>query len=359
MTPRQPVRHHGDDTPFVSIVLPIRNEERHIEACITRLLAQDYPVDRMEIIVVDGGSDDDTRPVLARLQERHPDADIRLLDNPERTVPPALNIGIRAAKGDLIVRMDGHTVPDADYVSACVRASRHSGAASVGGVMEAVGDSPFGTAVAIVVQHRVGAGDAAYRVGGEAGFVDTVPFGAFRRPVFERVGLFDESMIRNQDYEMNVRIRNAGEKIYFDPAIRFTYTPRGSVRALARQYFEYGWWRVETLRRHPASLRWRQTLPPVFVATLVVLLLLVPWSAYAAALLALLLLAYAAVLIAVARREAHRGARLLDLVGAFATVHFAWGSGFLVSLLSRGRYPYRARPPKVPPYDPGSAATAR
>jgi hypothetical protein len=213
-------------------VLPIRNEADHIEACLERLLRQDYPRDRLEVLVVDGASDDGTPEVVERVRANHPDADLRLLDNPQRTVPPALNIGIRAARGDVIVRMDGHAVPAPDYVAACVAALARSGAANVGGVVEAEGATPFGQAVALATQHPLGAGDAKHRIGGAAGDVDTVPFGAFRRDVFDKVGLFDESLVRNQDYEFNVRIRAAGERVHFDPRIRFAYTPRGSARAL-------------------------------------------------------------------------------------------------------------------------------
>ena len=350
--------------PFVSVVLPVRNEGRHIDTCIERLLEQDYPRERMEIVVVDGDSEDDTRERLAELQARHPDARLRVLDNPERIVPPALNIAIRAAQGDVIVRMDGHSVPERDYVRLCVRALTQSGAANVGGVVEPVGTTPFGRAVALATQHRLGVGDAKYRTGGAPGFVDTVQFGAFRRDVFNKIGLFDESMVRNQDYELNVRIRNAGEQIYMDPAIRFTYTPRDTPGALWRQYFQYGWWRVETVRRHPRSLRWRQLVPPAFVSMLLVLGLIAPWSALAAVAFTALALTYCGAVVGVSVRLAATD----DPVGpwkvalAFATLHFAWSIGFLLNVFTSGRFPYRAGPPSVPamedrPQAPGGKVT--
>jgi len=350
---------HEDDTsdlPFVSIILPIRNEVDHIDTCIGRLLAQDYPATRMEIIVVDGASDDGTRQRVIDLAASSETVPIRVLDNPARVVPPALNIAIRAARGDLIVRMDGHTVPAVDYVSACVAASVRSGAANVGGVIEPTGLTPMGEAIAIVTSHPLGVGDARYRTGGVAGEVDTVPFGAFRRDVFERVGLFDESMVRNQDSEMNVRIRRSGASIYLDPAIRSVYTPRSDVKGLWRQYFQYGWWRVETLRRHPGSLRWRQAVPPVFVTALVVLALLgLVWPVAAVGWL-LMVAAYAALVAAISIRVRSGRATSAMVALAFASVHVAWGCGFALNTLSRGRFPYRAQPPRVPSLPPSPDA---
>jgi len=339
-----------DALPFVSVVLPVRNEGRHIDTCIERLLEQDYPLDRMEIVVVDGDSNDDTRERLAALQARHPDARLRVLENPDRIVPHALNIAIRAAAGEVIVRMDGHSVPDRDYVRLCVRALAETGAANVGGVVEPVGTTPFGRAVALATQHRLGVGDAKYRTGGAPGFVDTVQFGAFRRDVFDKVGLFDESMVRNQDYELNVRIRNTGERIYLDPAIRFTYTPRGTPKALWRQYFQYGWWRVETVRRHPRSIRLRQLVPPAFVSLLLTLGLIAPWSAVAAVAFAALALTYGVTIAWVAIRMArkHHSAPPSTVALAFVILHFSWSTGFLMNLLTGGRIPYRALPPRVP-----------
>ena len=353
---------HSDDMavgdarnlPFVSIVLPIRNEADHIGACIGRLLDQDYPHERMEIIVVDGMSDDGTRARLRELQATSRHVAIRVIDNPAMIVPTGLNLAIQAARGDVIVRMDGHTTPAVDYVSACVAALRTSGAANVGGVIEPTGLTPMGEAIAIVTSHPLGVGDAKYRTGGAAGNVDTVPFGAFRRDVFERVGLFDESMVRNQDYEMNVRIRRAGESIYLDPAIRSVYTPRSDIASLWKQYLQYGWWRVETLRRHPGSLRWRQAVPPVFVAALVALALAgLAWPLAAVGWL-VMVGTYGVLVAAVALRRRSDRATPARIALAFATVHIAWGAGFVLNVLSRGRYPYRSQPPRVPALQPAT-----
>ena len=313
-----------------------------------RLLQQDYPKDRLEILVVDGCSRDGTRESVIGLQDRFPEARLRLLDNPAGTVPHALNIGIREARGDVIVRIDGHTVPAADYVASSVAALESSGAANVGGVVEPIGDTPFGLAVAIATKHPLGVGDARFRTGGAAGEVDTVPFGAFRRDVFRRVGLFDESLVRNQDYEMNLRIRKAGERIYLDPSIRFTYTPRGSLRALWRQYFQYGWWRVETARRHPRSLRWRQLIPPAFVAAVLVFALILPFGGIAALPFTALAAVYGGSVVAISVSSAKGRTSPAHVALAFVTIHFGWGLGFLLNVCTGGRYPYRAQRAHVP-----------
>ena len=337
--------------PRVSVVLPIRNEADHIEVCLERLLQQDYPTERLEILVIDGCSDDATREAVQGVQERYPDARVRLLHNPQRTVPPALNIGIRAASGTVIVRMDGHTVPAPDYVSRCVDVLARSGAANVGGVIEPEGPTPFGQAVAIASSHWLGAGDAKYRIGGTAGDVDTVPFGAFRREAFERVGLFDESMVRDQDYEFNVRLRTAGERVHLDPAIRSRYTTRGTARGLWRQYLQYGWWKGETWRRHLASFRWRQLGPPAFVAGLLILAVAGPWSSLAALGLVSAATVYLATVAAIAWPMRRPQASFTHIALAFLIMHVAYGLGVLLWAISLGRFPYRARAPDVPRLD--------
>ena len=337
-----------DWRPLVSVVVPVRNEAISIEACLERLVAQDYPNECIEILVVDGCSEDATRTIVERFRARHPGVALRLLENHQRTVSPAMNVGIRAARGEVIVRMDGHAVPASDYLRACVRALARSGAANVGGVVVAKGATPLGEAVALATQHPIGAGDARYRIGGRAGYVDTVPYGAFRREVFELVGLFDESLVRNQDYEINARIRAAGGRIYFDPAIWFTYTPRGDVVALSSQYFQYGWWKVETVRRHPRSLRSRQLVPPTLLVFLLSTALAAPFWAPAPSLLVLALVLYLSIVGVVSYRIARPPASPLQVLVALVALHLSWSLGFLCNAVSRGSYPFRAGPPVVP-----------
>lgn len=340
----------GAELPRVSVVLPIRNEAEHIEECLVRLLRQDYPAALFEIIVVDGNSTDGTRDTVREVQRRAEAGRIRLLDNPKRVVPAALNIGINAAAGEVIVRMDGHTVPESDYLSACVRALQQSQAANVGGPMIPVGKTRFGEAVAAAQRHPVGVGDAKFHFDGQAAFVDTVYMGAFRKDVFGRAGLFDESMVRNQDSEMNIRIRNAGDTIYLDPRIRSSYTPRGSWPGLWRQYFQYGWWRVETLRRHPSSLRWRQLVPVMFVIGLTVLAVAAMFAQPARIAFALFAGTYLMALLAttIGLRGRLTSGVAMRVPVVLVAMHVGWGFGFLLSLFSRGSFPYTALPPEVP-----------
>ena len=334
--------------PSVSIVIPVRNEAKYIEACVTRLLDQDYPQDRIEIIVIDGRSEDATVEILHALQRGRPEATLRILHNPTGTIPVGLNIGIRAARGEIIMRFDGHSIPSDDYVSAAVAALEASGAANVGGVVQPIGDTPFGTAVAAAMKHPIGVGNARFRTGGAAGDVDTVPFGTFSREVFESVGLFDESLDRNEDYEMNIRIRAAGRRVFLDPAIQLLYTPRASAGGLWRQYFQNGWWRVETARRHAGSLRWRQVIPPVFVAVLLLLAMLAPWSTLSALPLLLLSTIYLGTVTAASWSLAKGNVSPLLIATALVTMHVAFGLGFICNVLSRGSFPFRSRAPHVP-----------
>jgi succinoglycan biosynthesis protein ExoA len=317
--------------PFVSVIVPVRQEARHIGATLAALLGGDYPADRIEVLVIDGRSTDGTRAVVESLAAR--DGRFRLLDNPAGTAPAGLNIGLRAARGEIIVRMDAHTLPAPDYVTACVDALERTGAWAVGGPMVGRGETAFGRAVAVATATRLGAGDARFRLGG-AGPVDTVYLGAWPRAVLDRVGGFDEGLPRNQDYELAVRIRAAGGMVWLDPGIRSTTVTRGTPGALARQYFGYGTGRAGTWRRHPRSLRWRQTVPALLVAVLALAIPTAVLNPRARPALGALSAGYAG---AVALRSAS-GARRADARAAlwppvaYATIHLAWGIGFWLGL---------------------------
>lgn len=342
----------------VSVVMPVRNEARHVTATLEALAGQSYPSSCMEIIVVDGRSEDDTRALVTAFAGRHPECRVRLIDNPERSIPTAMNYGIAAASGSVIVRMDGHTLPAPDYVASCIAALARSGAGAVGGCISPVGGTPFGSAVAIAQSSGLGAGDAAFHFATEPQFTDTVYLGAFPRSVLERVGGYDPALLRNEDYELCLRIRAAGWRVYLDPAIRSRYVPRGSPAALARQYAAYGWWKVETWRRHPRSLRWRQAVPAAFVVTLLGSALLAPVWVGARVTLAATMVAYLAahVVAGVVMRRAGRFApsagdtptRVRDTLVlqarthvAMAVLHVAWGGGFIANAVRGGRMPHK------------------
>jgi succinoglycan biosynthesis protein ExoA len=252
----------------VSVVIPTRNEEHTIASCLGAVLAQDYPAGRMEVLVVDGRSTDRTRAIVAQLAATDPHARVQLLDNPHRIASTALNSGIRAARGKIIARVDGHTILAPDYLRCCVETLVATGADNVGGLMRPQGHGYAGTCIALATRSRLGIGNSRFHYDERGGEAETVYLGCFRRSIFERVGLFDEGLLRNQDDELNDRIVAAGGRIWLSPHIRSTYLGRGSFRALWRQYYQYGYWKVRVLRWHPGARRLRHLAPAVLVASL-------------------------------------------------------------------------------------------
>jgi succinoglycan biosynthesis protein ExoA len=248
----------GDRPPTVSVVMPIRNEAPHLERAISSILSQDYP-SAFDICLAVAPSDDGTEAVAAAIAEREPR--VRVVPNPAGITPAGLNAAIAATSGEIVVRVDGHAELCDGYIRRAVDTMQRTGADNVGGVQAAAGDTPFERAVAAAMTSWFGTGGSRFHVGGDEGPVDTVYLGVFDRAAGDAVGWFDESLIRNQDYELNIRLREAGGVIWFDPALSVSYRPRGTLRALAKQYFEYGWWKAEVVRRHPGSLRARQVAP--------------------------------------------------------------------------------------------------
>jgi succinoglycan biosynthesis protein ExoA len=323
----------------VSIVVPCYNEQETIRLLLEAIYVQTAPRQEMEVVIADGMSTDRTRQEIAAFQDSHRDLEIRVVDNPKRIIPAGVNAAIRGACGEYIVRMDAHSKPSADYVARCLAALQVNAGDNVGGVweIEPGGEDWRARSIAAAASNPLGVGDARYRLGGTARAVDTVPFGAFRRSLIERIGWFDETLLTNEDYEFNVRIRKAGGRVWMDPAIRSAYRARSGFRELARQYWRYGFWKARMLRRYPETFRWRQ-LAGVFVLSFPLLALLAIWFPWAGWLLALevclylLALFLAGALEAVRRREA---ALLVGVPLAIATMHFAWGSGFIWSMIKR------------------------
>lgn len=345
--------------PLVSVIIPMRNEADSIAPLLDDVLAQEYPAARVEILVVDGASTDGSTAVLERYAGRDPR--IHLLHNPRRIVPTALNIGIRAASGDVICRLDGHTRIAPDYLRRGVEALERTGADNVGGPMHAVGGGWFGDAVAVATASRFGIGSY-FHFGTEERDVDTVYLGMWPRQVFERIGLFDEELVRNQDDELNYRLRKAGGRIVLIPAMRSWYQNRQSVASLLRQYYQYGQWKVRVLQKHPRQMSWRHFVPPLFVAALGTLVVLGAVSPLAAMGARVAFATYAtAVLIAAGRAAWGRGLRAwLAAALAFACIHAAWGAGFLHGLF---RFADRWRtgdtmPPRLAHRESAAASTA-
>lgn len=311
---------------LVSVVIPIRNEVALIEATIGSVLAQDYQ-GSLEIVIADGMSTDGTREILDRICSHH--EMVRYVDNPSERTPNGLNIAIQASHGDVLVRCDGHAELPSDYVSTAVQALNETGAVNVGGVQKAIGITPMQRAIAYAMSSRVGVGDARFRYGGPAGEVDTVYLGVFRRDALLAVGMFDEDLTRNQDYELNIRLRAAGGTVWFDPRLHVVYRPRRTLRALWKQYFEYGTWKRRVIKMHPESTRLRQLIPPLFLIALLASAVLAAFGFGAIALVApgayIALLAGATI----AQLAKRRDLAALLFPAAVATMHLSWGAGFL------------------------------
>lgn len=256
-----------EEWPTVSVVMPIRNEALHLEAAVTSILSQHYPLP-FDVCLAIGPSDDDTEAVANTIAER--EQRVSVVANPAGITPAALNAAISATSGEVVVRVDGHSKLSDGYIRRAVETMRRTGAVNVGGIQEAIGETPFEEAVAAAMSSWFGTGGSRFHVGGVEGTVDTVYLGVFDRRAGIAVGWFDDSLIRNQDYELNIRLRAAGGMVWFDPELRVTYRPRSSLQALAKQYYEYGYWKAEVLKRHPESLKLRQAVPPVVMGTVAV-----------------------------------------------------------------------------------------
>ncbi|WP_267902578.1 glycosyltransferase family 2 protein [Streptomyces triticirhizae] len=332
-------------TPAVSVIMPVLNEERHLRDAVRHILAQEYPGE-IEVVIALGPSTDRTDAIAAELVAE--DARVRTVPNPTGRTPAGLNAAIAASRHPVVVRVDGHGMLSPNYIATAVRLLEETGAANVGGIMHAEGENDWERAVAAAMTARIGVGNAAFHTGGTAGEAETVYLGVFRREVLERLGGYNEEFIRAQDWELNYRIRQDGGLIWFSPELLVSYRPRPSVRALAKQYRNYGRWRHVVARYHAGSINPRYLAPPAAVlaiaAGLVAGALLTPWAlvvpgGYLAAI---------TVGSVPAGRGLPVGARLRVPV-ALATMHMSWGWGFLTSPRKLARRVIAARPPAPEP----------
>ena len=314
----------------VSVIVPCRNERAHIAGFCADVLRQTLPSGwTLQVLIADGLSDDGTRELLSTLCAA--DAQLQVLDNPQRIVSGGLNRAMAAAQGEVIVRMDVHTSYAPDYVAQCLVALESTGATCVGGPWRPVGEGWPQAAIAAAFQSRFGSGGAASRRIDFSGPVDTVYLGAWRREDLLRLGGFDESLVRNQDDELNLRIVRSGGVVWQSADIRSTYTPRGSFAALFRQFYQYGYWKVPVIRKHRLPASPRHLAPFAFVSCLVVLAALALWSTLARMVLAGVLAVYALVALASATRLTRAPHRLRDTLGiaaAFVCMHLGYGLGF-------------------------------
>jgi succinoglycan biosynthesis protein ExoA len=326
-------RQPNNNWPLVSVVMPVRNEATFIRRSLDAVLAQDYPPERMEVMVADGMSTDGTRQIVDSFQTRHPE--IRLIDNAGKIVPTGLNLAIARARGEVIVRVDGHCEIADDYVRRCIEHLLNDGVDGVGGPLETIGETSLARVIAIAMSSRFGVGGAAFRTKTETMLTDTVAFPAYRRSMIERAGPFDEELVRNQDDEYNYRLRKMGATLLLAADVRCRYYSRSSLSSLGRQYFQYGYWKVRVLQKHSGQMQPRQFVPPIFVGACLVFLLLLPLTPVAGYLLAAAVGSYAIANITASilslRKTKYKLLPLMPVV--FATIHISYGLGFLTGLV--------------------------
>ena len=315
--------------PTVSVIVPCRNEDEHIEACIRSILAQEQPPGGFEVIIVDGMSTDGTKEILYRLGEEDPR--VRVIENPARFTPSGMNAGIRESRGRYIAIMGAHNRYAPDYLYQSLKVLEETDADNVGGAMFCESDSWTQRAVAAAHHSPFSVGGARWHNPDYEGVVDTVFGGVYRRETFDRFGVFDEELARNQDDEFNLRLTRAGGKIWQSPRIRSWYKPRGSLPALFRQYMQYGYWKVRVIQKHrlPASIR--HLVPACFVFTFSVLPMISPWvpNAIWVWLGLLVIYSFANITASFVTAARHRWRLFIFLPVVFAIYHFAYGYGFL------------------------------
>ncbi len=339
-TQKYPVEDHpadclpADNHPYVTVIMPIRNEAAHIQRSLGAVLSQDYPSSCMEVIVVDGMSSDSTKEIIHGMQSKYPN--LRFIENPGIIVPAGLNTALRQAKGEILIRVDGHCEIARDYVKRCVQHLRKGGIDCVGGPIDTIGESYIARGIALAMSSSFGVGSSAFRtIKDRSMFVDTVAFPAYTREAVEKTGPFDEELIRNQDDEYSYRLRKLGGKILLAQDIRSKYYNRSSLKSLWRQYYQYGFWKVRVMQKHPQQMAVRQLVPPAFVLGLLfsglATVFLPPSLPLFGLVTGLYLLVNLAASVWVASQSGWKYLPMLPV--AYALLHIGYGSGFLVGLL--------------------------
>ncbi len=320
-----------DEMIEVSVIMPIYNEEKYIKKCVDSLLMQDYPMEKSEWIFVDGGSKDKTVELLESYRQKYPDL-IKILENPKKIVPCAMNIGIAASCGKYIVRLDAHADYANDYISKCIYYLKNIDAENVGGVATTKANGFMGNAIAKMLGSKFGVGNSQFRTNGKSGYVDTVPFGAFKREVFSKYGGYDERLVRNQDNEMNFRIRKNGGKIYLSDDIHLSYYCRDSIKGISSMARKNGMWNVITMKLCPGSMGLRHFIPFLFVMSIILLgglgfVTPIFWHCLAAEMSLYLLLD-----IIFSAKQASKVSEFFALLILFPIFHVSYGIGSLLGI---------------------------
>jgi glycosyltransferase involved in cell wall biosynthesis len=331
--------------PFVTIAVPCLNEEAHIRRCLDDIVGQDYPGDRLEVLIADGGSEDGTREILSSVAAEDPR--VRVLDNPGRIQATGLNAILRQARGEVIVRMDAHCEYSRDYVRRCIEVLQRTGADGVGGAQRATATTRFQRAVAAIFSSPLASGGARYRSPNEEGFVDTVFLGAYRRNVFEKVGLYDPGAVTNEDAELNERLVRAGGRIFLSREIVVHYHPRQTLSGLCRQYGRYGRGRARTLLKHRGILTFRPLVPFLFLLVAADFLVVRPLRHFAPWFFAFYGLAVLGESIRLSLRKEPALAPLIAVT--VPAMHFSHGLGFGLGVLRYGLWPDWGPPELLPP----------
>lgn len=321
------------DTPLVSLLVATKDEELFIEECLKSILRQDYPGDSLEVFILDGMSTDNTLKIVNRLIENK--LGFSLIENKRVIQSAGWNLGLDLCHGEIISIVSGHVIMDYDYVSKAINTLQRTCADLVGGTVKSINHDAMGKTIALAMSSPFGVGGARFRYTDIEEETDTVFMGFCRREVYEKIGKYDEELVRNQDDEFSYRLRKAGGKIICNPEIKSSYFTRSNLRSLWKQYFQYGFWKVRVLQKHPAQMCLRHFVPPMFILSLIVAILLTlifPWGwVIFSCLLGSYLLANLSVSLFTARKHGNQNCWSLPL--AFATLHVSYGTGFLMGLI--------------------------
>lgn len=319
----------------ISIIIPVYNEEKYILKCLESLENQTYNLKYIEVIVVDGQSTDKTKSIIEEFNNIS-QIDIRVVSNPNRTAPYAMNIGIREATGNIIIRIDGHAYMEKDFVEQCVLAlEKHKSVVCVGGSIITINENSIGESIALAMSSPFGVGDAKFRYSQEEVLVDTLAFGAYRKEVFKKVGLFDEELVRNQDDEFNFRVIKSGEKILLNPKIKSYYYGRTSIKKLFKQYFQYGYWKVRVGQKHKQVTSVRQLVPFAFVMSLSVLSIASLFNKMFLMMLIAEICLYSMFLIVFSIKVSHKAKKMKNVFSLpiiFLTLHSSYGIGYMLGI---------------------------